>query len=66
MNTSKTKFRHGTMKLVAEKLGISHQAAIQRIHRGNTEALKIALDIQEAAAREQAALQKRIAKIAIL
>jgi|LakMenEpi03Aug12_release.lakeMendotaPanAssembly.Ray.scaffolds.fasta_scaffold3570314_1 hypothetical protein len=63
MNNSKTKFRHGTMKLVAEKLGISHQAAIQRVHRGNMEALQVALDIQEAANRERASVQKRIAKI---
>ena len=64
MSNNKTKFRYGTMKRVAEQLGISHQAAIQRIHRGDLKALETALDIEEAEAKKEAALQKRMAKLA--
>lgn len=64
MDSKKLKFRYGTMKRVAEHLGISYQAAIQRIHRGNAKALEVALDIEEAEAKKESALQKRIAKLA--
>lgn len=62
MNSNKLKFRYGTMKRVAEHLGISHQAAIQRIYRGDVKALEVALDIEEAEAKKESALQKRMAK----
>lgn len=55
---SHIRLRHGTIKKVAERLGIKYQTAQQRIARRELEAMKIAAEIEREIQEQEAEIAK--------